>query len=646
MVKFIGESLALAGAGVNGDTHIATAFPRAGVIVTVPGIHATQREAYLEQLERTRRAEGLPAISDAEAERLLEASVDLVVKDGRVLIRPDPSRMDLAFEADALLQEVLSKRLIRFLFVSDQRVRDAIQHRGEAWRIHPLPKSTEEIKQAIAGAKTKVGEQRIYYYSPACGTRMLTCGEFAGLAGLDDETLRRQLLEIADLCRRRNARGFPEVELFMAGTRFGAVDVARVDWARAPAAEMRAKYVEVGGAFTAAVTPECRHDDLEDANWRNRMYAALLGQRDDELSESDLLGLGAEFFMQVEWQPGARIDGGELIFDSVSDEPGKGGEAGSCDVVVHGLICNLLQEHNDLQYINIGRVNASLSRRAASTGRREVYVAQFRERAAAHDSLQIIRMQKWGVREHLDEGKDLLRAMVECEEYTDFIMDRRLGCRQIGMNLSPRVWVRKVSERYNGVQSALAGRTIWSPYFQRDYMAGLASDKIPPSRLRDGHYALALARLLGEAAAPNIIVGRCDNKGRVIFDDGDEVVLEDAEGVPIEIVVADHTGTFGDYRGDLLQGTGTYADVVNRRAELVPDAREFARRYLDGFLDRFRQIQSEYRSRRRAFDALFRHRRCDPAGNLAYRWVLVLSRLDQARPEELADAIRRGIKVC
>ena len=79
MVKFIGESLALAGAGVNGDTHIATAFPRAGVIVTVPGIHATQREAYLEQLERTRRAEGLPAISDAEAERLLEETQGRVI---------------------------------------------------------------------------------------------------------------------------------------------------------------------------------------------------------------------------------------------------------------------------------------------------------------------------------------------------------------------------------------------------------------------------------------------------------------------------------------------------------------------------------------------------------------------------------------
>ena len=69
-------------------------------------------------------------------------------------------------------------------------------------------------------------------------------------------------------------------------------------------------------------------------------------------------------------------------------------------------------------------------------GGREVYLEHYRETGAAQDTLQLIRMQKWGVREHLDEGKDLLQAMIECEEYTAFIMDRRLGCRQLGMNIA------------------------------------------------------------------------------------------------------------------------------------------------------------------------------------------------------------------
>ncbi len=614
------------------------------MIVTLPGIHATQRDAYLKQLDGQRREQGLAPLDETQRAQVSQDAVDLIVKDGHVLIRPDPDRMDLAFEADALLQEIISKRRIRFLFLSDQKVREAVSHRGEAWRIHPLPKSPAEIREAITGAKVAVGKRAIYYYSPACGSRFLTYSEFAGLAALDDAALRRQLCEIADLLHRKNARGYSELELFLVPSAAPppaiAQDLAAAPWDALPADALRRRYETLRGNFEAAVPPAYRQDDVEDVGWRSRLYAALVGQRDGELSESDLLGLGAEFFMQVAWQPGARIDGGELIFDAVTDEPGKTGQAGSCDVMVHGLICNLLQEHNDLEYINIGRVNASLSRRAASSGRREVYVAQFRERGAAQDALQIIRMQKWGVREHLDAGKDLLRAMIESEEYADYIMDRRLACRQLGMNLSPRVYVRNVTERYAGSQAALHGTTIRSPYFQRDYLAGVASDKIPAGRLRDGRYAVALARLLGEAAAPNLIVGRCDNEGRVIFDDGDEVVIEDAAGLPIEIIVADHTGTFGDYRGELAQATPAYAEAVNRRVPHLPDAREFARRYVAGFRERFGQIQSDYRNRRRAFDALFQHRRCDPAGNLAYRWMLVLRRLDQARPEELAEAIR------
>ena len=48
-------------------------------------------------------------------------------------------------------------------------------------------------------------------------------------------------------------------------------------------------------------------------------------------------------------------------------------------------------------------------------------------------------------------------------------------------------------------------------------------------------------RLLGRAAAPNLIVGRGDVGGKPLFDDGDEVLLEDAAKMPLEIVVADNT---------------------------------------------------------------------------------------------------------
>ncbi len=157
-------------------------------------------------------------------------------------------------------------------------------------------------------------------------------------------------------------------------------------------------------------------------------------------------------------------------------------------------------------------------------------------------------------------------------------------------------------------------------------------------------YAARLARLLGQAAATNMIVGRCDLQGRVIFDDGDEVVVEDHCGMPTDIVVSDQTGTFGDYRTDLEHFAAEYAAPVNRRRVLVSDPDAFEALYLDGFLTRFGKTQSEYRKRRRAFDTLFKHRLRDEAGSIAYRWECILDRLRRAVPQSLANLIHSHIE--
>jgi hypothetical protein len=644
MITFIGENLLQGVAGANGGTHIATVFPQAGVVVTLPGIHCTQREAYVERAAAQRREQGLSAMTAEEHDRLMLEAVDLIIKEDKVLIRPDPEHMDLAFDADTVLQEVVPKRRIHFLFVSDPRVRNAISRRGAAWRIHAPPRSTGEIQRLIAGGRISAGGQAIYYYNLVSGTRYLTCEQFAQLGALADEELRRHLCEIAGLANRCNVHGCPQLRSFMVQGPFRLTNLARVDWAALPAVDLRRQYGEEAAAYQAAVTPGFEHDDLEDASWRNHMYEALCGRDDDELSETDQLGLSAEYFRQVEWLPGARIEGGEIIFDALGEEECTSRDA-DCDRVVHGLICNLLQEQTDVDFINIGRLVHSLSLRdKPADGRREVYLEHFRQTGAAQDTLQLIRMQKWGVREHLDEGKDLLQAMIECEEYTAYIMDRRLGCRQLGMNIAPRMSMRKVAECYHGRQTALHGRTIWSPYFQREYFVGAASDKIPPRRLQDPRFALALARLLGEAAAPNLILGRCSAEGKVIFDDGDEVVIADREGLPQDIVVADHTSTFGDYLGELERAAPAYARAVQRRAALVPDAAAFGHEYVAGFTARFTEIQRDYLDRQRAFDRLFRHRQADPAGNLAFRWKLVLARLARAKVDELAAAIRKALQ--
>jgi hypothetical protein len=313
------------------------------------------------------------------------------------------------------------------------------------------------------------------------------------------------------------------------------------------------------------------------------MYCALIDLRGDVVSEEALLGLGSEWFMQVEWLPGARFEEGELIFDSVFDElksPNEPAASVQLEDTVRGLICNLIQDYGDIEYLNIGRVTGSLGAKKLSPGRRDVFVVQVKPRESSHEELQIVRMQKWDVRERLAQGKHLLQAMVESQEYTEYILDRRLACKQLWMNLSPRAVARQLAERY-GWPHRREEIIIRSTYFQRDYVKGISSNKLHTGKLDNEKYAVGLARLLGQAAAPNLIVGRCDIDGRLIFDDGDEVVMEDAHGMPTDIFVADHTGTFGNYRGSLRDLAPHYGIAVNRRLQFVADHPSFIQAYLD-----------------------------------------------------------------
>ena len=208
----------------NQKTRIGTIFLEAGVLYTAPPcVHAWQRMALIERLNSIRIANALPALTLEEEERLCASSVDLIFDPDHVLIRPNPERMDLAFEADERLLDVVTKREIQFLSVSDARVREAIKRHGECWRLSAIPKSFEGKKQIVSDSRVAITGLPIYYYNRLTGTRWLTCQEFAGLSLLDDATLARHLQEIADHSVCRNRQGRPELDFFAADLRrFGA----------------------------------------------------------------------------------------------------------------------------------------------------------------------------------------------------------------------------------------------------------------------------------------------------------------------------------------------------------------------------------------------------------------------------------------
>jgi len=620
-------------------SRIATVFPDDDVIVTGPGIHFFQQEAYLNSLDQKLEAASLAPLTPEEKNMRRRRAVSLFVDDGSVQIRPDPDNMPLVFAADSVLQQILPKSRIRFLNALNSNVRDAVKRRGECWRITLLPKRTREMKQMIRESRTGIEGHDIYYYSKTTGTRWLTCHEFERLGVLDDRRLRAHLTEIRKYYARHNDQGNREVDFFLADAfrdKLEAFDISTLD-----AAAMRTAYNSLQEIFVGMVPPDLRQDDVENAEWRRRMYAVLVPNGEDVVSEEELLGLGAEFYMQVEWLPGGRIDAGELILDPVLDEARPGSlEYGQA----RSLLFNLVREYGDLEYVNLGRVGTSMARRPFPGGRRGVYLVEMKRRDGADEIVKIIRMQRWGVREHLDEGKPLLDSVLNSEEYTEYILDRRLACRQLGMNLPVQVVTRKISETYFGKQGRYWSTRIWSPYFERDFIRGIPTDIVPSCRFEDRQFALRFAALLGRAAAPNIIVGRQSQSGTVIFDNGDEVLIEDEDGQPSNILVTDHTGAFVAFEADIYQLATACAAPINDRLEHVANPAEFADAYVNACLDNIARIQQEYRNRRRAFDTLFKDRPRDEAGSLAYRWERVLKRLDEVDPKRLVAVIRRNIE--
>ena len=206
---------------------------------------------------------------------------------------------------------------------------------------------------------------------------------------------------------------------------------------------------------------------------------------------------------------------------------------------------------------------------------------------------RLARFQKYGVWEHLDQGKDLLAAIQDSDEYGEYWLDRRLGCRALRMNIIRSVSTRRLTEVYTGTQARYQGQVIRTSYFDRQYVHGTATDKIPAEKYSQPEYARKFAQLLGEAAAPSMIVGRSLMAGKKpIFDDGDEVVVEDAKGLPEEIILGDHSGSFGDYLQPLETFANHYARPVNERGKFLANPGEFADVYLNSLRNHFHTFKT------------------------------------------------------
>jgi len=660
-LKIIGPSL-YSKKGTVFDPQVATIFPKECVeesdtyaLVTAGTTHLSNRESFCRWLEEQR----CEPLSDDEHSRIWQTGVDLIVLADLVLIRPDPQQIDLVMRADEILQSKVNKLRIRFELASNTKVRDALTQRGELWRIAAAAVTNDEMKTAVRAAKMKLGGRTIYYYSPPTGTRLLTFHEFKNLAYLDTAELYQHLVEIQTYCDSRRTRGGLEVDFF---PKCGEVRTAfrEAKFAEGDDAALWAEHQRLCGILEKHVHPRLRLDDFAVQEWLIALYTALYPLRDYATDADEWLSLAPEFRKHVKWLPGGRLKRGYLDFDTIFDgDEEKLPAEFQCQENrrAKAIILNFVRDYGDLEHINVGWINESLSRAGRpERGRRDVYVVVMKRASESKEQIRIVRMQKWDMSYRLDTQKNPTApdaAMFETEEYTEYTQDRYLGCRRLGMNLFGPVRIGKISELYKGRHTRLYDMPIWTPYFERAYLHGVASDTIPKDRWERPGYAEQFAKLLGQAAAPNIIVG-CgdgdwqlipDEKLIVFFDDGDEVVVE-RDGIPVELVVMHHTGSFWHYNQPLYRFAEAYAYPVNRRMDDLPDPARFAQVYLESMIERFVRLQQEYREEEHSFHHLFHLRHVRDEGNFANRWQCVLRRLRETNPQKLKDAIAARFKLC
>ena len=621
-------------------------------LVTQAGIHAIQRQAWIDEVNRERSEQGLLELTENEISSLIAHSVDLLFLDDVVLIRPDPDRMDLALWADEELQKLVSKRQIRFLNTHAKRVRDALRARGENWRMARDIRTREAVDRQIASGRTAIRHEAIYHYNGNTGTRYVTAGAYAQVSALSDAAFRAQMEEIVAGLNSRNRLGSPGVDLFPPSL---DPEIRRMFRELKPSAlsdaQLRAAAAKIEMAWRMALPPELRDENPEsNLVWRAEMGEALSRKANEtEVGDNELIqGISPEFYRQIEWLPGGRVERGQLIFDPLYDEYQRTRDpelAELCDLRVRSIIFNLMRLFGSIDYVNVGRIPRSLARKpVAGMHRGNVYIVQYKEVGEPLSRVFIIRFQKWGIAEHLDEGKDLLTAILEANDYADYIMDRRLACRQLGMSLPRHVGFGQFTERYTG-QNQYYGTTVRAYYYVRQYVHGIASDKVPVERFHNPAFALKFAELMGEAAALDLVVGRrATETNEPLFDKNYEVLQIGPKGLPVRLVVTDHAGSFVDYKTPLDEGAAPYANVVRRREKYVTDFADFAKTYVAAFERRLAGIQQIYRERRAAFDDLFAGRPYDQAGSGAYRWACVLKRLDACDPSAVATALKRAIQ--
>ena len=617
---------------------IASIFPYHSILVTGRGIHAELAERGVEFLRARLVHTERRGLTAEEEQELYQNVVSLLTRDATLLIRSYPEDMDKVFAADKVLQRILPKQSIQFTGAHISGVRERMRRRGESWRISSPPASAHEIRQHIEASRVHVKTGTTFYLNAQTGERFLTYEEFQRIRPLlkkaPEEALAR-LEEIDCLSRLFNDQGVPELSFLLPA--HGRVktrllqDIIRALKTAASTNDLdRAEELFDGFAlsFAEAAGEELMVDGEKHTTWQTTMFCRLY-DLNEEIVEELALGLSAEFHLNVRWLPGAHLQEGGIVFEE------------SIEPRVRNLINHFLKEWPDLASINVGRVECPLGGRDRTGEEREVYLVVL-GLAGGGEVIRLLRLMKWDVIHRLKQGFPLSQAVADTISYYDYICDR---LNAIGALEIPILSYTKIQFMENVPEIG----EIPVFFFDRGYVPGIVTNKIRLAHYAKKGFIVRLAQLLGIAAAASLVSGRASYRtGDLFFDDGDEVIQLDAEGLPEQLVVSETTGSFTD-------STTPIAKLLPQCLERLADHLEKARekgvapeeigRAVDAFtkalMAEIERMQLLLRNKPEALRSLFRNRSSEPQSVRA-RWESMLDRLAAADVNELQQIVSKS----
>ncbi len=613
---------------------IASVFPKYNTIVTVRGIHAYHFLIVLELLKHSRPAKDLPNIEELEREICRDA-VSLLLRRSLILVRSDPADMEHVFAADRILQTFFPKEQIQFTGLHIPAVRESLRQRGESWRVSPTPRSVQEISCYVRASQVQVGTGLTVYYNAPTGGRFLTYDEFMRirpLFELDRKEALARLKEMLNLFQRVNNRGSRELSFFLpAGVSIDFSDLEEVAFllevlpASEPASQVLKAFDRFASCFASSAGPELMVDDYQNPLWRTTMFCRLLDINEEEMQEW-ALDLSPEFHLNVKWLPGASVIGDELRFDLGVHRR------------VQGLISHFWETSGGLVSINVGRIEESQTSRDISGEERDVYLVVMTTRDR-HDSIRLLRLMKWDAIHWIKMGFSLDQAVAETLKYRSYIFDRLRAAAQLGFQILSYNEIR-LDEEVPGLG------TIPAFFFERKYISGVVTDKIPTSCYKNPEFVKGLARQLGAAATFTLVLGRASPRnGKIFYDDGDELIQLDSMSIPVRLVIIETTGSFTDWTTPLLSllpqclaRFRAHLDKARENGVPLEVVTESVAIFAEALRDRLRSIQELTFAPSSTIRSLFADRPLEQGG-IRNRWEGILARLLAADAQEMHDYI-------